>query len=85
MHDQLVTASDRVASAAEEADNDRLRDLADQLDSLAQGERHVDHGRLARIQAALDEGQADASTDVAATIEEALDAVDAHRETLKGV
>jgi len=85
MHDQLATASDRVASAAERADNDRLHDLAEQLDSLAQGERHVDHGRLARIQSALDEVQADASDDVAATIEEALDAIDAYRETLEGV
>jgi hypothetical protein len=85
MHDQLATASDRAASAADDADNDRLRDLADQLDSLAQGDRYADHGRLARIQAALDEVQADAGDDVAATIEEALDAIDAHRETLEGV
>jgi len=85
MHDQLATASDRVASAAERAADDRLHDLAEQLDSLAQGERHADHGRLARIQSALDEVQTDASDDVAATLEEALDAIAAYRETLEGV
>lgn len=85
MHDQLAAASDHVASAAERTGNDRLDDLAEQLDSLAQGDRHIDHGRLARIQAALDEVQADASDDVATTIEEGLDAIDAYRETLEGV
>ncbi|MFB6298091.1 MAG: hypothetical protein ABEH56_06190 [Salinirussus sp.] len=85
MHENLASASDLVAEAGEAADNDRLVDLAEQLDSLARGERHADHGRLARIQSGLDEEQATVDDDVAVTIEEALDAIDAHRETLDGV
>lgn len=87
--DNLATASDLLATAAEETDDadatERLNSLSDQLDTLAERERGPDHGRLARIESGLDEVQTDASDDVAATIEEALDSIRAFRETIEGV
>lgn len=86
--ENLATASDLLASAAENADGEhaeRLGSLSEQLDTLADGDRGPDHGRLARIESGLDEIQTDVSDDIAATIEEALDAVRAYRETVEGV
>jgi archaellum component FlaC len=87
MRETLATAGDLLASAADDAGEhaDRLRDLSDQLGSLAERDRDVDHGRLARIQSGLDEIQPDVSDDVAATIEEANDEINAFRETIEGV
>jgi hypothetical protein len=84
----LATASDLLASAADDSTGaaaERLSDLAAQLDTLADRDRSPDHGRLARIESGLDELQTDASDDVAATIDEALDAIHEFRETLEGV
>lgn len=85
----LSAAADAVRTAAEQSGDEdassRLSDLAEQLDSLAAGDQMVDHGRLARIQSALDDVQTSADDDVAATIETALDEINAHRETLDGV
>ncbi|WP_302081409.1 DUF7553 family protein [Salinibaculum rarum] len=85
--ENLATASDLIATAADGSNDasDRLESLADQLETLADRDRGPDHGRLARIESGLDEIQADASDDVAATIEEALDAIRAYRETVEGV
>lgn len=86
--ENLTAASDLLASAAEATDDDateRLTSLSDQLETLAERDRGPDHGRLARIESGLDEVQADVSDEVAATIEEALDAIRAFRETLEGV
>jgi len=86
--ENLANASDLLASAANSADDDaaeRLTSLSEQLDTLADRDRGPDHGRLARIESGLDEIQADASDDVAATIEDALDAIRAFRETIEGV
>jgi hypothetical protein len=86
--ENLTEASDVLASAAEATDDDaaeRLTSLSDQLETLAERDRGPDHGRLARIESGLDEVQADVSDEVAATIEEALDAIRAFRETLEGV
>jgi archaellum component FlaC len=87
MRETLATASDLLASAADDAGDhtDRLRDLSDQLGSLADQDRDVDHGRLARIQSGLDEIQPDVSDEVAATIDEANDEINAFRETIEGV
>lgn len=84
---ELATAGDLLASASTDAaeQGDRLSDLATQLDEMAAGEKHADHGGLARIQAALDEIQPQVSDDVAATIEEARDEIRAYRETIEGV
>lgn len=87
--ENLANASDLLASAADTTDAEdaaeRLTNLSDQLDTLAERDRGPDHGRLARIESGLDEVQADVSDDVAATIEDALDAVRSFRETIEGV
>ena len=86
--DSLADASELLESAADAVDGDaaeRLDSLSDQLDTLAERDRDPDHGRLARIESGLDEIQADASDEVAATIEDALGAIRDFRETLEGV
>ncbi len=87
MREHLATASDLLASAADDASDhaDRLRELSDQLGSLAEGDRDVDHGRLARIQSGLDEIQPDLDDDAAAPLDEANDEINAFRETIEGV
>lgn len=86
--EELASAGDRLASAAEEASEDAretLTDLADQLDSLAGADRGPDHGRLARIEAKLDDIQTTASDDVALAVDAALEDIHAYRETIEGV
>ena len=87
--EELTKASTHLESAAEGATgdgaSDRLTELAGQLDSLASRAQKPDHGRLARIESALDEIQAEESDAVAAAIEEALDEIHSFRETLEGV
>ena len=87
--EELATASDLLESAASDTTDDeaqtRLADLADQLDRLSTADQGPDHGRLARIQSALhDLGEGDGS-DVAGTLEEANDQLNAYRSTLEGV
>ncbi len=85
---ELATASETLASAADDTSGDAtesLESLADQLDDLAEGDRGPDHGRLARIEAKLDDVQPDVSDDVAASIDDALDSIHDYRETLDGV
>lgn len=87
--DNLARASELLATAADDSDDEdaaeRLGSLSDQLDTLAERDRGPDHGRLARIESGLNEVQGDASDDVAATIDEALEAIRAYRETVEGV
>lgn len=73
------------AETAATAERDRLTDLASQLDGLATGDRGPDHGRIARIQAALDEIQPAVEDEPAVTIENARDELISYRETLDGV
>lgn len=86
----LATASDRLLAAAEatgsRAAASRLEDLAGQLDRLAERDRGPDHGRMARIQTALGELEAEADTDeVAAMIANADEDIAGYRETVEGV
>jgi hypothetical protein len=87
--ENLATASNLLATAADDTDDEdaaeRLDSFSNQLEKFADGDRGPDHGRLARIESGLDEIQADASNEVAATIEEALEAIRAYRETVEGV
>ncbi|WP_436901190.1 DUF7553 family protein [Halovenus halobia] len=87
--EELATASDHLESAAAATDNtaagERLSELAKQLANLAESETEADHGRIARIQAAINEVKADVSDDVAATMSDARDELSAYRETIDGV
>ncbi len=86
---ELATASDRLESAAEATENDdasdRLGELAGQLEELSTADRGPDHGRLARIQSALNDLQSGNGADVADSITEADDAVNEYRAELEGV
>jgi len=86
--EELTNASERLESAAEDAGGEageRLADLASQLGSLATADHGPDHGRLARIQAALDDVQSGVDDETAAAIDQADDDINAYRETLEGV
>jgi hypothetical protein len=63
----------------------RLEAAADQLDTLAERERGPDHGRLARIENALDDVRESVGADATAEIDAAHDAAVAFRETVEGV
>lgn len=85
---QLQRASDELDAAADlaagEAKN-RLEYQAEQLATLATRESETDHGRLARHTNALRELAAEADDEIAAHVEEAMEAITAYRETLDGV
>lgn len=87
--EELATASDLLESAAEDTENDdareRLTKLADQLETLSTADRGPDHGRLARIQSALDDLGSGDGADVAGTLEEADAQLSAYRSDLAGV
>jgi hypothetical protein len=86
---ELTTASDLLESAAADTENDaateRLGELAGQLERLSTADRGPDHGRLARLQSALNDLQSGDGADVAETIEEADDAINEYRAELDGV
>jgi len=83
--EELARASELLESAASDSGNDRLADLADQLSGLATADRGPDHGRLARIQSALNDLQSGDGAAVAETIDEADDAINEYRSDLEGV
>jgi hypothetical protein len=87
--ERLHVAADLLKQAAERTDDEaasgRLTGLAGQLDSLAESGRGPDHGRLARIENALDEVSASVDDETADIIERAHDEVVRYRETVPGV
>jgi hypothetical protein len=87
--EELGAASEALESAAESTDSDdareRLSELAAQLDRLSTADRGPDHGRLARIQSALDDIGSGDGNDVAAAISEADDHINDYRSDLEGV
>ncbi|MXR51266.1 hypothetical protein GRX03_06565 [Halovenus sp. WSH3] len=89
MSTELEDASERLESAATDASDEdaseRLSELAGQVSSLAADDSKADHGRIARIQAALDELQPSVDDDVAVTIDTARDELSSYREGLDGV
>jgi len=86
---ELATASDELESAAEGTDSsdaaERLSELAGQLERLSTADRGPDHGRLARIQSALNDLSSGDGSDVAASIDAADDAINEYRSDLDGV
>lgn len=86
--DELREASkllDEAVSDVEEPDaRDRLREQAAQLDQLATRDQGPDHGRLDRHQHALRTIKTDAP-EVADTVDEANELINAYRETIEGV
>jgi len=80
---EAADAVDRATDGVE--DTERAQGLADQLRSLADGERRPDHGRLARVENALGELSEGASADADAAIDDAKAAIEAYREDLPGV
>lgn len=86
--EKLSEASERLESAAEDAASeaaDRLNDLADQLDTLSERDDEPDHGRLARIQNALDDLKDGASETVREKIDAAKERIRSFREGVEGV
>lgn len=87
--DELASASELLESAAGDTDSDgaseRLAELAGQLDTLATADRGPDHGRLARIQSALNDLSSGDAEDVADTIGDADDQINEYRSDLEGV
>lgn len=86
--DALRTASEHLESAADDTSGDaaeRLADLADQLAALSTADRGPDHGRLARIQSALNDLSSGNAAAVANSIEAANDAINEFRSDLDGV
>lgn len=87
--DWLRDAGDEAARAADAADAEepaeRLRNLAEQLRSLADRSRGPDHGRLARIESILDEVEAEAGEAAAEHVREVKTQVVRYRETVDGV
>ena len=84
--ESLAAARDTLESAADETTDEdaaqRLESLADQLDTLATRDRDPDHGRLARIENALNDLE---DSDVSDQVESAHESVIAFRETVEGV
>ena len=87
--DELSTASERLETAAgttgDDAAAERLSELAEQLSKLSTADRGPDHGRLARIQSALNDLQTGEAADVTDTIAAADDAINEYRSDLEGV
>lgn len=87
--EELATASDLLDSAAESTDNadyaERLESLSDQLGEVAEAERGPDHGRLARIENALNDLSESTSGDTVETINDAHHHVKEYRSGVEGV
>lgn len=86
--EHLATAGELLEDAAEETDGDtadRLREQADALFALADRDRGPDHGRLARIEHALQDVRGAVGDDTAGTIDRALAEVREYRSGVEGV
>lgn len=85
----LQEASDILQEAAESATDpeqaDRLRTQADEFQAHATDDRGPDHGRLARHERILADVAEAEGAEVAAKVDDALDAIHAYRETIEGV
>lgn len=89
MIDDLAEAAADLAAASEACESEdaseRLDGLEAQLSGLAESERGADHGRLARIQRALDELEASLGGEALEAVRTADGRIDDYRETVDGV
>ena len=84
--EHLREAGDTLAGAADDlGDDERARELAGTLRSLADRDRGPDHGRLARIERALAELREGAGEAGEEAVDETRTHVQAYRETVEGV
>lgn len=87
--EELATASELLGEAAESTDNEdyaeRLESLSDQVADLAEAERGPDHGRLARLENALNDLSESTSGDTVETINDAHHHVKEYRSGVEGV
>jgi len=88
--DELREAGEILEQAADDCEDaalgERIRGQAERIAGLAERSRGPDHGRLARHMHALQNIADEAGQDdVAARVEEALEAVRSYRETVSGV
>lgn len=86
--ERLRTAGELLADASRDADADlgeRIGGLADQLDDLADADRGPDHGRIARLENALDEIEAQLDGDARENVQEAHEHLSEYRSTVSGV
>lgn len=89
MIEELSEAAAAVATASEvcedEAARERLSGLESQLSGLAESGEGADHGRLARIQRALDEIGSAVEGEALESVRAADERIDDYRETVEGV
>ncbi|AFO55550.1 MULTISPECIES: hypothetical protein [unclassified Natrinema] len=86
---ELESAAESIAAAATAASDDetreRLQNQAAKFEDYATAEHGPDHGQLARHEHILKEIAGDEGGDVAADIDDALEAITEFRSTLEGV
>lgn len=87
--DQLQDAADALRTAAQATDDgehaDRLGNIADQLDTLAEADHGPDHGRLARFENALLEVNESADDAVVEHVTTAHEHLKEYRSGVEGV
>ena len=74
--------------ASRDADGDlreRIEGLAEQLDDLADADRGPDHGRIARMENALNEIEAQLDGDARENVRDAHEHLSEYRSTVSGV
>jgi hypothetical protein len=86
--DRLRTAGELLIDASQDADGDlreRIEGLAEQLDDLADADRGPDHGRIARMENALNEIEAQLDGDACENVRDAHEHLSEYRSTVSGV
>jgi ABC-type transporter Mla subunit MlaD len=86
--DRLRTAGELLIDASRDADGDlreRIEGLAEQLDDLADADRGPDHGRIARMENALNEIEAQLDGDARENVRDAHEHLSEYRSTVSGV
>ncbi|EMA44447.1 DUF7553 family protein [Halococcus saccharolyticus] len=86
--DRLRTAGELLTDASRDTDGDlreRIEGLAEQLDDLADADRGPDHGRIARMENALNEIESQLDGDARESVQDAHEHLSEYRSTVSGV